>query len=135
MTWWDAVKNWYAGKREEPFPTPGPETPDREVKYTGAADWLSKRANLTTIMGSKELAAEWTEKARAQAFFSARVAEGHILDRLRKVSDAFSRGEIGQAEARTELKKFLLREGYDPKQAGLRNLASTSVPGGNGSGY
>lgn len=126
MTWWDAVKNWYAGKREEPFPTPGPETPDREVKYTGAADWLSKRANLTTVMGSKELAAEWTEKARAQAFFSARVAEGHILDRLRKVSDAFSRGEIGQAEARTELKKFLLREGYDPKQAGLRNLASTA---------
>lgn len=126
MTWWDAVKNWYAGKSEEPFPTPGPETPDREVKYTGAADWLSKRANLTTIMGSKELAAEWTEKARAQAFFSARVAEGHILDRLRKVSDAFSRGEIGQAEARTELKKFLLREGCDPKQAGLRNLASTA---------
>lgn len=126
MTWWDAVKNWYAGKREEPFPTPSPETPDREVKYTGAADWLSKRANLTTIMGSKELAAEWTEKARAQAFFSARVAEGHILDRLRKVSDAFSRGEIGQAEARTELKKFLIREGYDPKQAGLRNLASTA---------
>lgn len=126
MTWWDAVKNWYAGKREEPFPTPSPETPDREVKYTGAADWLSKRANLTTVMGSKELAAEWTEKARAQAFFSARVAEGHILDRLRKVSDAFSRGEIGQAEARTELKKFLLREGYDPKQAGLRNLASTA---------
>ena len=126
MTWWDAVKNWYAGKREEPFPTPSPETPDREVKYTGAADWLSKRVNLTTIMGSKELAAEWTEKARAQAFFSARVAEGHILDRLRKVSDAFSRGEIGQAEARTELKKFLLREGYDPKQAGLRNLASTA---------
>lgn len=126
MTWWDAVKNWYAGKRAEPFPTPSPETPDREVKYTGAADWLSKRANLTTVMGSKELAAEWTEKARAQAFFSARVAEGHILDRLRKVSDAFSRGEIGQAEARTELKKFLLREGYDPKQAGLRNLASTA---------
>ena len=126
MTWWDAVKNWYAGKREAPFPTPSPETPDREVKYTGAADWLSKRANLTTVMGSKELAAEWTEKARAQAIFSARVAEGHILDRLRKVSDAFSRGEIGQAEARTELKKFLLREGYDPKQAGLRNLASTA---------
>ena len=126
MTWWDAVKNWYAGKREEPFPVPGAETPDREVKYTGAADWLSKRANLTTAMGSRELAETWTAKARAQAFFSARVAEGHILDRLRQVSDAFSRGEIGQAEARTELKKFLLREGYDPKQAGLRNLASTA---------
>ena len=57
---------------------------------------------------------------------SAHDAEEHILERLRRVSDAFSRGEIGQAEARTELKRFLVREGYDTRQAGLRNLASTA---------
>lgn len=126
MTWWDAVKNWYANGREEPFPTPGAETPDHEVHYTGASDWLSKRANLTTALGSREIAEQWAEKARAQAFFSARVAEDHILGRLRQISDRFSRGEIGQAEARTELKRFLVREGYDTRQAGLRNLASTA---------
>lgn len=126
MTWWDAVKKWFSGKRSEPFPTPGPDTPDHEQKYDGASDWISKRANLTTTMGSREIAETWTAKARAQAFFSARVAEGHILDRLRQVSDRYSRGEIGLAEARTELKRFLMREGYDPKQAGLTNLASTA---------
>lgn len=77
-------------------------------------------------MNSREIAEEWTAKARAQAFFSARVAEGHILERLRSVSDAFSRGEIGLAEARTELKRFLRAEGKDDGKGGLRNLASTA---------
>ena len=34
-------------------------------------------------------------------------------------------GEIGQAEARTQLKRFLVSLGYDPQQGGLSNLAST----------
>ena len=42
------------------------------------------------------------------------------------VSDAYSRGEIGLGEARNTLKDFLRAEGYDdPRQAGMRNLAST----------
>ena len=63
---------------------------------------------------------------RAQAFFSARVAEAHILDRLRSVSDAYGRGEMGIGEARNILKDFLRAEGYTPREAGLRNLASTA---------
>ena len=126
MTWWDAVKNWFAGKRSGSFPVPGEGTSDRETEYNGATEWLAKRANLTTVMNSREIAEEWTAKARAQAFFSARVAEGHILERLRSVSDAFSRGEIGLAEARTELKRFLRAEGKDDGKSGLRNLASTA---------
>ena len=126
MTWWDAVKNWFAGKRSGSFPVPGEGTPDRKTEYNGATEWLAKRANLTTVMNSREIAEEWTAKARAQAFFSARVAEGHILERLRSVSDAFSRGEIGLAEARTELKRFLRAEGKDDGKGGLRNLASTA---------
>ena len=126
MTWWDAVKNWFAGKRSGSFPVPGEGTSDRETEYNGATEWLAKRANLTTVMNSREIAEEWTAKARAQAFFSARVAEGHILERLRSVSDAFSRGEIGLAEARTELKRFLRAEGKDDGKGGLRNLASTA---------
>ena len=42
-----------------------------------------------------------------------------------QVSDAFTKGEIGQAEARTQLKRFLVSLGYDPQQGGLSNLAST----------
>ena len=126
MTWWDAVKIWLAGRREEKFPVPGASTPEPSVEYNGAAEWLAKRANLTTVMGSRQIAEEWTAKARAQAFFSARVAEDHILERLRSVSDAYSRGKIGLAEARTELKRFLRAEGKDDGTSGLRNLASTA---------
>lgn len=126
MTWWDAVKKWFDGNRSGSFPVPGEGTSDRETEYNGATEWLAKRANLTTVMNSREIAEEWTAKARAQAFFSARVAEEHILARLRRVSDAFSRGEIGLAEARTELKHFLRAEGKDDGKGGLRNLASTA---------
>ena len=64
-------------------------------------------------------------KIRAQSFFSARMEKGHVLDKLREVSDAFTRGEIGQAETRTQQKQFLVSLGYDPHQGGMRNLAST----------
>ena len=88
-------------------------------------DWLTRRKNLTTGMKSREISEAWSAKIRAQAFFSARVEQGHILDKLREVSDSFTRGEIGQAEARTILKEFLASEGYDPRRGGLGNLAST----------
>ena len=100
MTWWDAVRAWFDGKRQTAFPKPADAAPEQKTVYTGRADWISKRVNLPTSMSSGELAAEWDAKIRAQAFFSARVAQGHVLDKLREVSDAFSRGEIGQAEAR-----------------------------------
>lgn len=126
MTWWDAVRAWFDGKRQTAFPKPTDAAPEQKTVYTGRADWISKRVNLPTSMSSGELAAEWDAKIRAQAFFSARVAQGHVLDKLREVSDAFSRGEIGQAEARTMLKRFLRAEGLDDGSAGLRNLASTA---------
>lgn len=126
MTWWDAVRAWFDGKRQTAFPKPTDTAPEQKTVYTGRADWISKRVNLPTSMSSGELAAEWDAKIRAQAFFSARVAQGHVLDKLREVSDAFSRGEIGQAEARTILKRFLRAEGLDDGSAGLKNLASTA---------
>ena len=84
------------------------------------------RINLPTDKGHAEIIRDIEPKLRAQAFFSARVAEAHILDRLREVSDAYSRGELGLGEARNRLKDFLRAEGYDPKQGGMRNLASTA---------
>ena len=54
MTWWDAVKNWFAGNRSGSFPVPGEGTSDRKTEYNGATEWLAKRANLTTVMNSRE---------------------------------------------------------------------------------
>ena len=93
---------------------------------TGTQDsYIRNRINTPTARSHAELA-QMDPKIRAQAFFSARVAEAHILDRLREVSDRYSRGEIGLGEARNTLKDFLKTEGYDPHKAGLKNLASTA---------
>ena len=95
-------------------------------EYEAANEWIRKRLNLPTEKNSLEISRDFEAKLRAQAFFSARVAESRILDRLRSVSDAYSRGEIGLAEARTQLKKFLRGEGKDDGSDSLRNLASTA---------
>lgn len=86
---------------------------------------ISRRENMPTAKSHAELVSEVEPKIKAQAFFSARVSEAHILDRLREVSDGYSRGEFGLGEARNRLKDFLRAEGYDPHQGGMRNLAST----------
>ena len=124
-SWWDAVRNWFRGKRKGDFPEPNRENPDRVQHFTGREDWIRQRKNLATGLNSREISEEMSAKIRAQSFFSARVERGHVLDKLREVSDAFTRGEIGQAEARTQLQQFLVSLGYDPQQGGLSNLAST----------
>lgn len=88
-------------------------------------DYISRRVSLPTVKSHAELVRDVAPRIKAQAFFSARVSNARILDRLRSVSDAYSRGEMGLGEARNILKDFLKAEGYDPHQAGLRNLAST----------
>ena len=89
-------------------------------------DYINARVNLPTAKSHAEIVRDLEPRIKAQAFFSARVAEAHILERLRSVTDAYSRGEMGLGEARNMLKDFLKAEGYDPHQAGLRNLASTA---------
>ena len=129
MTWWDAVRNWFQHRKASDapkFPVPSQDLPDNLVTYDGANEWLRRRLNLSTGRSSAQISSDVPAKVRAHCFFSARVAEDRILDKLREVSDAFARGEIGQAEARTRLKQFLVAEGYDPRQAGLKNLASTA---------
>lgn len=90
------------------------------------ADYISRRINLPTAKNHASLVQDVDARIKAQSFFSARVAEAHILDRLRTMSDAYSRGEISLGEARNKLKDFLKLQGYDPRQSGLRNLASTA---------
>lgn len=89
-------------------------------------DFISRRVNMPTGKSHTELVRDVDAKIKAQAFFSARVADARRLERIRAVSDAYSRGEMGLGEARNILKDFLKAEGYDPHQAGLRNLAGTA---------
>ena len=80
---------------------------------------------MPTAKSHAELVRDVEAKIRAQAFFSARVSQAHILERWRRFSDGYSRGEYSLGEARNILKDFLKGEGYDPKIAGMKNLAST----------
>lgn len=115
---------------------------DGLITADAADKWLERRVNLPTRRDSAGIA-EIPQNIRAHAFFSAKVAEARILERIRGVSDAYGRGEINKAEAIGQLKGYLVSEGYmaadrrnppppgvDPdawKAAGrLGNLASTS---------
>lgn len=87
--------------------------------------WLEQRKDAPSERGSREWSRE-DPRIRAQSFFSARVADARILAKLREVSDRFSRNEIDQATAQAEISRFLVSEGYDPRNAAISNLASTA---------
>ena len=88
-------------------------------------DYISRRVNMPTSKSHAEIVRDVDAGTRARSFFSARVVDARRLEKIREVTDAYSRGEFGLGEARNKLKDFLSAEGYDPHQAGLRNLAST----------
>ncbi len=88
-------------------------------------DFLQRRVNMPTQLGHSELVGI-DERIKAQSFFSAKVAEARVLDKLREISDAYSRGDMGLGEARNILKDFLKGQGYDPHKNTLSNLASTA---------
>jgi len=99
-----------------------------------ANKWLAGRVNVLNSMTSREisLSKDFQAGVRANAFFSAKVAEAHVLDKLREISDDYSRGTLGLAEARSHLKHFLVEKGYTPDDVAsgagnrLSNLASTA---------
>lgn len=88
--------------------------------------FIESRVNLPTDKGSAEIARDIPAVIRARAFFSARVAEAHILERFREISDRYSSGEISRDEARHLLRQFARSEGKDDGTKALRNLASTA---------
>lgn len=96
------------------------------MKYEAANEFLKKRLMLPTELHSKGIADALPPVVRAHCFFSARVAEARVLQQLRKVSDAFSRGDLGLAEARTQLQKWLDNKGIgDPSSAAITNISSS----------
>lgn len=84
-----------------------------ELEYSALEDYLSRRFGLLTVKGHQELLA-LPDAVKAHSFFSAKVGRAHILERLRSVSDAYSRGETNIAEARAKLTDFLRQNGYIP---------------------
>lgn len=108
------------------------------TSFDAARRWTASRVNVLNKMSSRELALSpaFAPEAKARAFFSAKVAQAHVLDKLREVSDNYSSGKINLAEARTKLKMFLAKEGRIPddvtastgqdRRNRLDNLASTA---------
>ena len=91
--------------------------------YTAADRYISSRTNLPTSLSSVEISAEFSAKVRAQSFFSARVAEASILEKLRDLSDAYSRGETNLAQARTDAKLMLAKSGLGYVPSGTSDLS------------
>lgn len=100
------------------------------MNYDAANEFLKHRLNVATTLNSNGLSTALPPQVRAHCFFSARVAEDHILSRLREVSDSYSRGELSLAEARTRLKQFIAHADpsapTDAEDSSISNLASTA---------
>lgn len=94
------------------------------MTFDEANDYIAHRMPKTTSMGSREISRAVPPKIRAHCFFSARVASSRILSGSKEISDAFSRGEISQSEARHQMRSWLKREGMDDGSARITNLAS-----------
>lgn len=108
----------------------------RDLKLNAKSKYIKSRVNVATDMSSREISksSEFQENIRMHCFFSARVAESRILDRIRYYSDQYSSGKIDKNSARAYLKSFLRGQGYDPDGAindnqstdhSIKNLAST----------
>ena len=96
------------------------------MKYEAANEFLKNRLTLPTALHSRGISDALPPAVRAHCFFSARVAEARVLEKLRAVSDAYSRGDLGLSEARDQLQRWLDSEGVgDPAAAAITNLSST----------
>lgn len=89
-------------------------------------NWIRNRVGLPTAKSSSEIGRDIPPEIRARSFFSARVAEAHILDRFRAISDDYSTGKIGIGEARNLMRLYARESGRDDGTASLKNLASTA---------
>ena len=95
-----------------------------ETSYDARERWLKNRVVLPTTLSSKAIAERLMPKIRAQAFFSARVAEARIAEAIKEITDQYSMGEIEFAEARTALKRLAVGNNLDDGSGSLKNLGS-----------
>jgi len=97
-----------------------------EQTFNAANKYLRARVNVLNNMSSRELSAQLLPELRAMSFFSARVAEARVLEKLRSVSDRYSAGQMDAATARLEIKQWL-KVGDNVKAENIREaLMSTA---------
>jgi len=78
------------------------------------------------MTAAKQSAADIPAKVRAQMFFSASVADARVLEKIREVTRAWFRGELGLAEARKRFAQWIDARGIgDPTARRMSNIAST----------
>ena len=96
------------------------------MKYEAANEFLKNRLTLPTALHNRGISDALPPAVRAHCFFSARVAEARVLEKLRAISDAYSRGDLGLSEARDQLQRWLDSEGVgDRAAAAITNISST----------
>ena len=93
---------------------------------TAEDHFIANRVNLPTAKSSEEIARDIPAGIRARSFFSARVAEAHILDRFREITDQYNTGKIGRDEARALMRDYARASGKDDGTNAYKNLASTA---------
>lgn len=95
------------------------------MKYDQANKWMDSRLNLLTNKNSRQIAADIPAKVRAQIFFSASVADARVLEKIREVTTAYFRGELGLSEARKRFAQWIDARGIgDPTDRRISNIAS-----------
>ena len=95
------------------------------MDYNAANEFLKTRLSLPTELSSRGISESLPPAIRAHCFFSARVAEARVLEKLREVSDQYSAGKLSLSEARKLLAKYLDFNGIgDPQSARISNIAS-----------
>lgn len=83
------------------------------IKYNADEEWLEKRLLIATDMTYESMKSNLDISVLSNMFFTLDgVSDENVLKELCLVSDAYVRGEIGIAEARGKLAKFLVSQGY-----------------------
>lgn len=94
------------------------------MTYDEANEFIKLRNSKTTDMDSMQISRSVPPRIRAHCFFSARVADARVLEKIREISDDFSSGNINQSEARQQLRTWLRGNGNDDGTTSIKNLAS-----------
>jgi hypothetical protein len=97
----------------------------KPISFERAMQTIEIRSLLPTTLSSEELS-EISSDILDRAFFSARVHDAEILQEISDVLDDYTKGRIGQAEARLVLKRFLAEVSYIPAGPGIADLTTTA---------
>lgn len=98
--------------------------------FTAAQDWFQRKASLPTDLSARELSNQLPAPIRGQAFFSAKVANAHILENLRAAAQEVLDGKRSPQDGVSMLKRYLAAQGYGiptpntKEDRDLANLAS-----------